>query len=1142
MAGTAVRPPLFPLSEGPHVGEQAAPSFGAPAAEAEEKEGDEDADVICLRAPMRPTAQMIAEHEVCHLPFRAWCPYCVRARGASCGHPAVQKEDEQIPTLSCDYGFLGTPEQAATDLPTLVIKDRLSKTVWSHALPSKGVEHPHGSKCLLHALQETGYKRLILKSDQEPSIRALCRAASNAFDGEVIPEEAPKENHERSNGEAEASVKQVHGMARTFKEMIEHLAEVAIPPKHPILAWMVEHAGTVISLFSKGEPKDGLTPYQRLKGKPWRVALPALGERVEYRRRTRHKFEGRWRPGVFLGVKRTTTEKIIGDADGVYTVQSIRRVDQETRWDKDLLLSIRGTPWDPNPGAGTGSELPQPITMAPERPEVPVGGPQAFQREAAGPKRVYITRKNLEKFGYTAACPACDAQRAGTKTAGLQHTQACRSRLEDQLERDPVEHERVLRAQDRITEAIAKSLEERDAKRPRTEAPDSSSEHPDVSMGAGPSRSAPEEVGGGQSRNGADEPSRPQPEDEMDLDRDSRGTKRAPEIPIDDAAWEEQGDADARVSLLLQATREETIASIEKESQRTGDANPVCEEPQVMDQEVYAEKFFDDLTGRELDPGLVREARSSEIDFVQKMGVWREIDRPPKDSGITVLKARWVDINKGDEAVPVHRSRYVAKEIKKGARSALVADFFAAMPPLSSSKFLLNLAVTGIVPDADGVLRPTRSRGKGPLCVSFVDVKRAHFVSAATRRICVELPPECKKEGEDKVGLLLKSMYGTRDAAANWEREIRRALVDELGFTQGRATPCNFYHERRGLRVTVHGDDFETLGHLEDLQWFEGQLEKTWLIEKRGIFGPPGTSGTVQHMRHLNRLLTWDSQGICWESDPRHVDLILAEVHVTSSKVTTPLVKEKAQEAEEEDTYLDAEATSRYQSLAMRLNYIAQDRTDLQRTVRELAKGMQSPTERHWALLKRAARYLRYAPRVVQRLGYQDRIDKLEVYVDSDHAGCVRTRKSTTGAVIMLGKNQLRSLCRGQAVIALSSGEAEYYGLVTGTSEAIGEQSIALDWGIKLPIVIHMDATAGAAIGSRRGLGKVKHISTVFLWAQERVTTGQVKIRWTHTSVNLADILTKAIDASTLRNAMKQMNFTFPEGRSDKAYKTDGLG
>ncbi len=32
-----------------------------------------------------------------------------------------------------------------------------------------------------------------------------------------------------------------------------------------------------------------------------------------------------------------------------------------------------------------------------------------------------------------------------------------------------------------------------------------------------------------------------------------------------------------------------------------------------------------------------------------------------------------------------------------------------------------------------------------------------------------------------------------------------------------------------------------------------------------------------------------------------------------------------------------------------------------------------------------------------------------------------------------------------------------------------------------------MDATAGLAIGSRNGLGRVKHIDTVFLWAQEVV-------------------------------------------------------
>ena len=82
-------------------------------------------------------------------------------------HRAVDKRDEQYPTISVDYGFLGTPECVATDLPILVVRDRWSKSVWSHLVPSKGVENPHGSKCLLGDLRETGYQRVVLKSDQE---------------------------------------------------------------------------------------------------------------------------------------------------------------------------------------------------------------------------------------------------------------------------------------------------------------------------------------------------------------------------------------------------------------------------------------------------------------------------------------------------------------------------------------------------------------------------------------------------------------------------------------------------------------------------------------------------------------------------------------------------------------------------------------------------------------------------------------------------------------------------------------------------------------------------------------------------------------------------------------------------------------
>ena len=76
--------------------------------------------------------------------------------------------------------------------------------------------------------------------------------------GEVIPEAAQKEGHEVSNGEAGATVKQVHGMVVTLREAAPLHIGAPIPAKHSTIAWIVEHAGTLLSLYSRGS--DGLTP------------------------------------------------------------------------------------------------------------------------------------------------------------------------------------------------------------------------------------------------------------------------------------------------------------------------------------------------------------------------------------------------------------------------------------------------------------------------------------------------------------------------------------------------------------------------------------------------------------------------------------------------------------------------------------------------------------------------------------------------------------------------------------------------------------------------------------------------------------------------------------------------------------------
>ena len=78
---------------------------------------------------------------------------------------------------------------------------------------------------------------------------------------------------------------------------------------------------------------------------------------------------------------------------------------------------------------------------------------------------------------------------------------------------------------------------------------------------------------------------------------------------------------------------------------------------------------------------------------------------------------------------------------------------------------------------------------------------------------------------EGYCGKLNKAMYGTRDAAQNWEYEYV-TFMERIGFKRGAASPCVFYMAARNLRVVVHGDDFTILGYEEDLDWFRRMISE----------------------------------------------------------------------------------------------------------------------------------------------------------------------------------------------------------------------------------------------------------------------------------------------------------------------------
>ena len=535
--------------------------------------------------------------------------------------------------------------------------------------------------------------------------------------------------------------------------------------------------------------------------------------------------------------------------------------------------------------------------------------------------------------------------------------------------------------------------------------------------------------------------------------------------------------------------------------------NHVHEEPDL-------EKFPDanhDIEQGELDWDLVIEARKEELREFRRIGVWSIVPEAEcwATTGRGPIGGRWVDVNKGDKNNPDYRSRYVAQEIKDYQDT----DMFAPMPPLEAKKALFSLMAS------------EKHKSGKPYNLGFLDIKKAYLYAAARRAVYVKLPPEEAVPGH--CAKLNVSLYGTRDAARNWEETYTKALRG-LGFIQGRACPCAFYNPVKDCRIIIHGDDFTVLGLDEDILWLQKELNNTFPTKLRGILG---TSDQHQkEIRILNRVLRITTGGLEYEPDVRHVETIIQELGLQGSNgVNTPGTKQKF---EEEPRYLDAEQATRYRGLVARANYVAQDRADIQFAVKELARSASSPTAESWAALKRLGRYLVSHPRAITKFDWQESMPGITVEADSDFAGCAATRKSTSGGVIRLGRHVIKTWSSTQSLIALSSGEAEYYALVKGACQGMGIKSLMLDLGYNLNINMKTDSSAAFGIAGRTGLGKTRHIQVNQLWVQEKVRSGDITLMRIPGIENPSDICTKHVDAQTLARCAAKLGLVFAEGRA----------
>ena len=117
-------------------------------------------------------------------------------------------------------------------------------------------------------------------------------------------------------------------------------------------------------------------------------------------------------------------------------------------------------------------------------------------------------------------------------------------------------------------------------------------------------------------------------------------------------------------------------------------------------------------------------------------------------------------------------------------------------------------------------------------------------------------------------------------------------------------------------------------------------------------------------------------------------------------------------------------------------------------------------------------------------------------------------------------------------MIALSSGEAEYYAALKGASAAIGFQSMLRDLGIEASIILYSDSSAARGIIHRAGLGKLRHLETGYLWLQAAVKAKRLQVRKVLGTENPADLFTKHLAAAEMWKYLEALSIAPEEGRS----------
>ena len=1041
-----------------------------------------------LRTPTTPSPQEVAQHNLTHMPYRSWCPICVQSKGRSGQH---RRHQHQHSVIQLDYCFMHNPHPTTTvltdkpkNIVILTMVENITGLCSAVITPRKGPTR-HQLQHLKRFVMEHGFANSIIQTDGENAITELAQQAAHQLG--LPTRQSPTYDH-RSQGSVERFHQTLFAQLRATRfQWASHLGleHHNLPPLS--LPWLLQHSVFLINRFLVRN--NGQTSFAANYGYNYTAALLNFGEIVyaDIKRIDNRKLairnEHQKVTGIWLGRDHTTGQHLIALPDqyrdhpgvsgnNVYKTRHVTRLPAEQQFNQTFLWTIEWPLFDI-------SHL-----------------PSVTDNEVIGESNVQVYQQLLqqntslrEQRSHQPPQPTNDIAQPAAASSSTSPAAPTTNRSTSP----------AAPTTNRSTTSPAAPT----TIRPTSPAAPSTIPHP-------PGLPLPKQLPGAHLR----PPSLTSTPASASTSTTARPVAPPPAPPQTHRPAGRHRNPSRPVNVLDDSISSGVFHLAVNEHQEEAQQSASA----LLDNIILQPWYQDDLSS--YDDKAIKQAMLNEFQQLQQQNVGTPVNKNTlsEQQRRSIIDTRWAISERPSSSASASstlKARFCGKGYTQEIANANV-ETYAATPSSQSLRLLLQYSIIR------------------NWAVTSLDVSSAFLNTPITTELYV-VPPREFIQDSNIVWRLNKALYGLRTAPKLWQRHLGATLAS-LHLEQLKSDRCVWVGNN--FAVLCYVDDLIVIGEQTASSTFIKQLSNIFDLKHVSVLSP------TQPLIFLGKKLVKNNDNsisISLSKDYYQKLLQPFGLHNDSSNsLSTPMVKRPPLDS---TSPLTKEQHHQYRQSVGQLLWLSLVRPDLQHAARDLSKHLVAPTQLDLQQLKHCLRYVKGTQHYQLLLRPQlpagfhlplrqgQRIPLLiECFSDSDWAGDVDTRQSTSGSLVTILKNNMHSSSKTQQVIATSSAEAELYALSSTVADAIHlkqlvteiENNIGVatfDLDKHQPnIVLSCDSSSATSLVQKMGINKrTKHIQLRFLWIQDLHQSGHLLLRRVSTENNPADAFTKPLAAAPLQ-------------------------